>query len=62
MESLIYDMRYTVLTIARGDKQKAKRNLQSFLQKAYTTLQGDELEEFLRDVMVLEQDIEQLVS
>jgi hypothetical protein len=62
MESLIYDMRCSVLTIARGDKQKAKRNLQRFLQRAQSTLQGDELEEFLRDVMVLEQDIKYLAS
>lgn len=62
MESLIYDMRYSVLTIARGDKQKAKKSLQSFLQRAYATLQGDELEEFLRDIVVLEQDIEHVSS
>lgn len=60
MESLIYHMRCSVIGIARGDKQKAKSSLQSYIQTAYHTLQGDELEEFLRDVKVLEQDIKYL--
>lgn len=53
-------MRCSVLKIARRDKQKAKNRMQSFLQTAYSTLQGDELEEFIRDAVVLEIDVEQL--
>lgn len=60
METLTYQMRCTVLNIARGDKQKSKSMVQNFLQIGYKTLQGDELEEFLRDVVVLKNDVEQL--
>lgn len=60
MVNLIYDMRCSVLSLARGDKQKAKNSIQIFVQTAHNTLQEDELQEFLRDAMVLEQDIDQL--
>lgn len=60
MQTLTYHMRCSVLTIARRDKKKAKNRMQNFLQTAYNTLQGDELDEFIRDTVVLEIDVEQL--
>ncbi len=60
MEALNFQMRNTVLSLARGNKRRARNRIQSFLQTAYHTLPKEELEEFLRDVAVLEQDIEYL--
>lgn len=62
METLTYQMRYAVLHIARRNKKKAKSRIQSFLQIAYKTLQEDELEEFIRDVVVLKKDIIHLLE
>lgn len=59
METLTYQMRYAVLQIAGSNKQKAISSIQSFLQTAYNTLQKDELQEFLRDVVVLKNDVQQ---
>ena len=57
MERLNYEMRCSVLNLAKADKMKAISQIQYYVKAAYSTLQGDELEEFLRDVVVLENDI-----
>lgn len=59
MQTLTYHMRCSVLNIARSDKQKAKSRIQGFLLTAHNILQGDELQEFIRDAEVLEIDVEQ---
>ena len=60
METLVYQMRCSVLYLARGDKEKAKSKIKSFLQTAHDSLDRDELKEFLRDVVVLQHDVKQL--
>ncbi len=60
MQTLTYHMRCAVLNLARYNKRKARNSIQNYVHIAHNTLQGDELEEFLRDVVVLEHDVEHL--